>query len=167
MEQWHQGRRGIVMATRPLHPAPAGVDTGRDRCDEGAQSAVTGRDPLRTRRRTLSQRRSTEMKNWAIAMIVALALALPASGRAHEGHTHKALGTISSVQGEHVDIKTNDGKTISVLLDKKTTVTRGKDKLDATALKVGERVSVEYMEANKILTAHAFKLGTTTQSAKK
>jgi hypothetical protein len=106
------------------------------------------------------------MKNWFVALLVAMAVAAPAIGRAHEGHTHKALGTIASVQSDKVDIKTNDGKTITVLLDKKTTITRGKDKLDTTALKAGERVSVEYVEANKILTAHAFKLGT-GQTAKK
>ena len=106
------------------------------------------------------------MKNWIIASVVAMALAVPASGRAHEGHTHKALGTITSIDGAHVGVKTNDGKSITVMLDKKTAVTRGKEKLDATALKVGERVSVEYMESNKMMMAEAIKLGT-TQAAKK
>ena len=74
------------------------------------------------------------MKNRIVAMVIMAALALPAVARAHEGHMHKALGTIASVQGEHVQIKTTDGKTMTVMLDKETTVTRGKDKLDATAL---------------------------------
>jgi hypothetical protein len=106
------------------------------------------------------------MKNWIVAVVMTAALVIPATGRAHEGHLHKALGTIASVQGEHVEIKTNDGKAITVMLDKKTKVTRGKEKLDATALKVGERVSVEYMESNKMLMAQALKLGT-AQTAKK
>jgi len=54
-----------------------------------------------------------------------------------------------------------------VMLDKKTTVTRGKEKLDATALKVGERISVDYMEQNKMMMAQAIKLSTTTATAKK
>lgn len=106
------------------------------------------------------------MKNWIVALVMTAALVIPATGRAHEGHLHKALGTIASVQGEHVEIKTNDGKAITVMLDKKTTVTRGKEKLDATALKVGERVSVEYIESKKMLMAHAIKLGT-AQAARK
>lgn len=106
------------------------------------------------------------MKYWIVALVMTAALVIPATGRAHEGHLHKALGTIASVQGEHVEIKTNDGKAITVMLDKKTTVTRGKEKLDATALKVGERVSVEYMESKKMLMAHAIKLGT-AQAARK
>ena len=107
------------------------------------------------------------MKNWIVAAVVMAALVIPAIGRAREGHLHKALGTIASVQGEHVEIKTNDGKSITVMLDKKTTVTRGQEKLDATALKVGDRVSVEYMEEKKMMMAHAIKLGTTTQAPKK
>ena len=105
-------------------------------------------------------------KIWIVAAVTMAALVLPPVARAHEGHMHKALGTIASVQGEHVAIKTTDGKTVTVMLDKKTTVTRGKDKLDATALKVGERVSVDYMEENKMMMAHAFKLGTTTAAKK-
>jgi hypothetical protein len=105
-------------------------------------------------------------RNWLVALAITAALILPAVARAHEGHTHKALGTIASVQGEHVEIKTTDGKTITVMLDKKTTVTRGKDKLDATALKVGERVSVDYMEKNKMMMAHAIKLATAPAAKK-
>jgi hypothetical protein len=106
------------------------------------------------------------MKNWIGAVAIATALACPTAGLAHEGHTHKALGTIASMQGEKVEIKTTDGKTVTVLLDKKTAVTRGREKLDTTALKVGERVSVEYTESKQVMTAQAFKLGT-TQTAKK
>jgi hypothetical protein len=54
-----------------------------------------------------------------------------------------------------------------VVIDKKTTITRGKEKLDATALIAGERVSVDYMEQNKTKTAHAIKLGTAPAAAKK
>ena len=107
------------------------------------------------------------MKHWIVAVLVMTALAIPTIGHAHEGHLHKALGTIASVQGDHVEIRTNDGKSITVMLNNKTAVTRGKEKLDATALKVGDRVSVEYMEEKKMMMAHAIKLGTTTQAAKK
>lgn len=107
------------------------------------------------------------MKNWIVAIVFSAAFAVPAIGRGHEGHLHKALGTIASIQGEHVEIKTNGGKAITLMLDKKTAVTRGNEKLDASALKVGDRVSVEYMEEKKMLMALAIKLGTTAQAAKK
>jgi hypothetical protein len=103
--------------------------------------------------------------NWIVALVLAAALVLPVVAGAHEGHVHKALGTISVINGEHVEIKTTDGKNLTVMLDKKTTVTRGKEKLDATALKVGERISVDYMEQNKMMMAQAIKLGTAPATA--
>lgn len=105
--------------------------------------------------------------NWIFALALTAALALPVVSFAHEGHVHKALGTIATITGEHVEIKTTDGKNLTVMLDKKTTITRGKEKLDATALKVGERISVDYMEQNKMMMAQAIKLSTTTTTAKK
>jgi hypothetical protein len=105
-------------------------------------------------------------KTSIVAFILTTALVVSAVASAHEGHMHKALGTIASVQGEHVGIKTTDGKTMTVMLNKETTVTRGKTKLDATALKVGERVSVDYMEENKMMMAHAIKLATTSAARK-
>jgi hypothetical protein len=107
------------------------------------------------------------MKTWILATVMAVAVMLPTGAWAHEGHVHKALGTVSSVEGVHVAVKTTDGKTITVMLDKKTAVTRGKEKLDATALKVGERVSVDYMEENKMMMARTIKLGTTSTPAQK
>jgi hypothetical protein len=101
-----------------------------------------------------------------VALVIIALLTLPIAARAHEGHTHKAFGTIVSVQGEHVEIKTTDGKALTVMLDKKTTFTRGKEKLDATALKVGERISVDYMEKNKMSMAHAIKLATAAAAKK-
>jgi hypothetical protein len=99
------------------------------------------------------------LKNWMVSSILALALALPVVAYAHEGHVHNALGTITSVQGGQVVLTTRDGKALTVLLNRKTTVTRGKDKLDASALKVGERVSVDYLEENKVMMAQTIKLG--------
>ena len=100
------------------------------------------------------------MTKWITVVAMCAALLAPVVVRAHEGHLHKALGTVSAVDGQHVTIKTTDGKSLMVMLDKETTVTRGKSKLDATALKVGERVSVDYMEENKMMMAHAIKLST-------
>jgi hypothetical protein len=106
-------------------------------------------------------------KNVIVALAMCAALVLPVVVRAHEGHTHKALGTIASVQGAHVEVKTTDGKTLTVMLDKDTAITRGKDKLEAAALKVGDRISVDYMEEKTMMMAKAIKLSTTATVAKK
>lgn len=106
------------------------------------------------------------MKQLMTIVVLCAALMSPTVVRAHEGHLHKALGTVSAVDGQHVTVKTTDGKSLTVMLDKGTTVTRGKSKLDATALKVGERISVDYMEENKMLMAHAIKLSTVAAKPK-
>ena len=93
------------------------------------------------------------------ALAAVLAFAGPGTLAAHEGHTHKALGTVSSVEGNHVVVKTTAGKSLTVMLDAKTKITRGKDTLDAAALKAGERVSIDYIEENKMMMAQAVKLG--------
>ena len=94
------------------------------------------------------------------ALAAVLAFVAPGTLVAHEGHTHKALGTVSSVQGNNLVVKTTAGKSITVMLDAKTKITRGKDTLDAAALKVGERVSIDYVEEKKMMMAQAVKLGT-------
>ena len=102
------------------------------------------------------------MNKWMILTVVCLTLFAPAVTRAHEGHTHKALGVVSAVNGDHVTIKTTDGKVVTVMLDKKTAVTRGNEKLAADAVKVGERVSVDYMQEKDMMMAQAVKLATSS-----
>ena len=101
------------------------------------------------------------------AAAVVVTLALVAAARAHEGHTHKVLGTVASVQANQIEVKGTDGKVLTIVVDAKTAITRGKDKLDAAALKVGERVSVDYTQAKKTNTAKTIKLGTAPAPAKK
>ena len=93
---------------------------------------------------------------------VALVALIPAAAWAHGGHTHNALGTVVSINGTHLEVKTTDGKTVTVMLDAKTTITRGKTKVDAAALKVGERVSVDYTQDKTMLMAKTIKLSTAT-----
>src|SRR5216683_23048 len=106
-------------------------------------------------------------KNWIVAIALAGALVVPAVARAHEGHAHKVMGTVSSVEGNNVMVKTADGKTVMVLLDKKTAITRGKTKLDAAAVKVGDRVVAEGMEEKDMIMAKTVKLGAVAATAKK
>jgi hypothetical protein len=106
-------------------------------------------------------------KKWFVAIALAGALLVPAVGRAHEGHLHKVIGTVSSVDGNHVMVKTADGKTVMVMLDAKTAVTRGKTKLDATAVKAGARVVVEGTEEKEMITAKTVKLGAAAPAAAK
>lgn len=98
-------------------------------------------------------------KKWIIAVVLAGALTIPVMARAHGGHAHKVMGTVSSVEGNHVMVKTTDGKTVMIMLDNKTTITRGKTKLDAAAVKTGERVVIEGTEQKDMVMAKTVKLG--------
>jgi hypothetical protein len=98
-------------------------------------------------------------KKWIAVIALTATLALPAMTRAHEGHGHKVMGTVSSVEGNNVMVKTADGKTVMVMLDVKTVITRGKTKLDAAAVRVGERVVAEGSEEKKMIIAKTVKLG--------
>src|SRR2546425_5229605 len=98
-------------------------------------------------------------KNWIVVIALAGALVVPAVARAHEGHAHKVMGTVSSVEGNNVMVKTADGKTVMVMLDAKTVVTRGKAKLNVAAVKVGDRVVAEGPEEKEMIMATTVKLG--------
>jgi hypothetical protein len=107
------------------------------------------------------------MKRTIVAAFVALVLSFTLSplAQAHEGHTHKVMGTVQAINGTHIDVKTTDGKTVTVMTDAKTTVTRGKEKLAASAVKVGDRVSVDAMQEKDMMMAHAIKLADAAPAA--
>ncbi len=92
-----------------------------------------------------------------VGLVLVVALTIPAVVHAHEGHTHKVMGTVSTVTDTQVEVKTTDGKTVAIALDAKTVYRQGKAKVDAKALKVGERVVVE-AEGDKTMTAKTVQL---------
>jgi hypothetical protein len=99
-------------------------------------------------------------KTWIAAAALLVALAVPAVTLAHGGHAHKVMGTVSSIiDGKNFMVKTTDGKTVMVMMDAKTKITRGKAKVDQTALKVGERIVAEGAEENAMITATTVQLG--------
>jgi hypothetical protein len=79
---------------------------------------------------------------WIFGAILAVALLMPAAARAHEGHAHKVMGTVAAVSATQLQLKTPEGKVVTAKLNPKTTFARGKQKVDAAAVKVGERVVV-------------------------
>jgi len=107
------------------------------------------------------------MKSWIRLMMLALALTAPTVARAHEGHAHKVMGTIESIDGKSLKVKTTDGKTVMVMLDAKTKITQGTTALQASALKVGDRLVAEGAEANKMITAATIKVGAVATPAPK
>ena len=100
------------------------------------------------------------MKKWIAGVVVlTVALLIPRFARAHEGHAHKVMGTVTSINGTDLMVKTADGKSVMVMLDSKTKVTQGKTKLDAAMLKVGDRIVAEGPEEKKMIMATSVKVG--------
>ena len=97
-------------------------------------------------------------KRIVLGVMLVVALAVPAAIRAHEGHVHKVMGTVTLRHDNHVELKTPEGKTVTVVLNPKTTFVRGKQKLDASVVKVGERMVVE-VAGEKDMTAKVVTLG--------
>jgi hypothetical protein len=113
------------------------------------------------------------MKKWIIAVaVIGAALLAPRFARAHEGHDHTVMGTISSIDGTNLMVKTADGKQTMVMMDAKTKITQGATKLDVKALKVGDRVVASGPEEKGMISAESVKVGaapaaTKTATAKK
>ena len=99
-------------------------------------------------------------------LMLAVALVVPAIAAAHEGHAHKVMGTVASIDGNQLTVTTVDGQTAVVKLDAKTKITQGKNKVDAKAVRVGDRVVAEGPKPADILSATTLKLGVATAAAK-
>lgn len=107
------------------------------------------------------------MKNWMIgaAVLAAALLVAPRMARAHEGHEHTVMGTIASIDGTNLMVKTADGKQTMVMMDAKTKVTQGKNKVDLKVLKVGDRVVAKGEEEHAMIMATSVQLGTAPVAA--
>jgi hypothetical protein len=106
------------------------------------------------------------MKNWMIAVVVAIfAVMAPSAARAHEGHAHKVMGTLQSIAGNHLTVKTTDGKSVMVMLDAKTKITQGKARVEASSLKVGDRIVAEGMEEKEMIMATTVQVGASPQTS--
>ena len=100
------------------------------------------------------------MKKWIIAVaVIGAALLAPRFARAHDGHDHTVMGTISSIDGTNLMVKTADGKQTMVMMDAKTKITQGTTKVDVKALKVGDRVVASGPEDKGMISAETVKVG--------
>ncbi len=86
-------------------------------------------------------------------LVLTLALATPILALAHEGHDHKVLGTIVSVDAKQLVVKTTDGPEKTILVSAATTIHKGKGKGAAADLKAGIRVVVNVGAGKEPLAA--------------
>ena len=96
-----------------------------------------------------------------LVIVAALTLVLGAAGAAwaHEGHTHKVMGTVATVHENHLMVQTKDGKTVTITMNEKTSILRGKEKAAVTDLATGARVVVDVGDGKEPLVARSVTLG--------
>ncbi len=79
------------------------------------------------------------------SLFLVVAFALPGVLFAHEGH-HHVLGTVKAVDAAHLEVRTKDGKTVTVPLNDATKYyqgSKGRSGAAATDIKAGMRVVVD------------------------
>jgi hypothetical protein len=82
--------------------------------------------------------RTNRTTGGALAILgLALVLAFPAAA-----HEQKFMGTVASIEGEHLHITTTEKKEVMVMLHDKTKILREKEAAKAEDIKVGERIVV-------------------------
>ena len=101
-----------------------------------------------------------------IAVLFALVTMIPVVSSAHE-NDKTVMGNITKVDGMNLMVKGADGKEIMVMMDAKTKITEGAKKLDAKALKVGDRVVASGPESQGMISAETVKLGAAPAAAGK
>lgn len=99
------------------------------------------------------------MKHWLTAALAAIALAVPSLGLAHEGHLHKVMGTVTDIDYPHLEITTTDKKSVTIMLDADTVITKGKARIKDVDINVGDRISADYTEKGGMLMVHTLKVG--------
>lgn len=97
-------------------------------------------------------------RTFVLALTLAASALVPAF--AHEGHDHKLLGTVTELTADRIVVKaTKDGALSTVAITRTTKITRGTSKLQASDLKVGDRVVVNIGNGKAPLSAKAIQVG--------
>lgn len=98
------------------------------------------------------------------AFTIAAALAVPGLALAHEGDTgNRSWATVTMAAADHVMVKTSDGKELSIAVNAKTKLLKGKTAVKSDALTAGTRVVVT-LTAKEPPTAAEIHIGAVPKS---
>ena len=89
-------------------------------------------------------------RTWVVAIALVGLVMIPVAASAAD---RTVVGNITNVDGTNVTVKSLDGKDQMVMLNAKTRVTRGKEKVDGKALKVGDRIVAYGREDKSMIEA--------------
>ncbi len=88
------------------------------------------------------------MRKASVAISVAVVGLLAMGGRtlAHEGHEHKVMGRVVTIDEKKIEVESTDGKKVTGVLGPDTKYLRDKATAARTGVKVGERVVIVVVE---------------------
>ena len=101
------------------------------------------------------------MKKWTVSLMAVAVMAVGSASHllAHEGHDHKVMGTVTMAAADHVMLKDQDGKDVTVKVTKDTTV-KAKTAMKVEQIQPGTRVVITATEAkDKSMTAKSIEVG--------
>lgn len=105
------------------------------------------------------------MRKSTAVLFLATLLAAPGSLLAHAGH-HHVMGTISAMDAAHIEVRTQDGKSVSVPVGAATKYFKGKAASSLSDVKVGARVVVDVDKDGKAEQVHLSSGATASKPAK-
>ena len=82
------------------------------------------------------------MKRYVFGLLLLLAMVCVTAQLSAHDH-FRVVGTVTKLEKNEMDVKDKTGKTLSILLDKKTKVSVDKKKATTAELKVGQSVVVD------------------------
>jgi len=103
-------------------------------------------------------------KHLLVGCLVALVVCVGAAS-AHEGHAHPVMGTVTMAAADHVMLKTTQGKDVTMTVNEKTKVMKGKVAIKIADLEAGTRVVVTPVSEKEPLIAAMIRVGVPTKAA--
>ena len=86
------------------------------------------------------------MRKAFVAMAVVALVAASGLVLAHEGHEHKIMGKVVTIDEKKIEVESTDGKTVAGVLSAETKYLRDKTVAARTDVRVGERVVIVVVE---------------------
>jgi hypothetical protein len=101
------------------------------------------------------------MRKAFVAMAVAALVAASGLLSAHEGHEHKIMGKVVTIDEKKIEVESTDGKKVSGVLSADTKYLRDAKPAARADVKVGERVVIVVVEdKDKVQNVKQVLLGT-------
>jgi hypothetical protein len=81
-----------------------------------------------------------------MSVAVLALVAMTGRGLAHEGHEHKVMGKVVTIDEKKIEVESTDGKKVAGVLSPDTKYLRDKTVASRSDVKVGERVVIVVVE---------------------